>query len=86
MTRAVADICADGKCNWFCLAEGTKEGNKKKMSDFTSDKLLSNWRKSSTASNTSGETVAKSFYFNLFRTLLPSCDPRLCVRCKNNPG
>lgn len=85
MTWAVADICADGKCNWFGLAEGTKEGNKR-MSDFTSDKLLSNWRKSSIDSNTSGETVAKSFYFNLFRTLLPSCDPRLCVRCKNNPG
>lgn len=56
------------------------------MSDFTSDNLLSNWRKSSTDSNTSGETVAKSVYSNLFRTLLPSCDPRLCVRCKNNPG
>lgn len=30
VTRAVADICADGKCNWFGLAEVTKEGKKRK--------------------------------------------------------
>lgn len=24
MTRAVADICSDSKCNWFSLPEGTK--------------------------------------------------------------
>lgn len=25
MTRAVADICANAKCNWFGLPEGTKQ-------------------------------------------------------------
>lgn len=31
VTRAVADICADSKCNWFDLAEGTKEGKKENV-------------------------------------------------------
>lgn len=25
MTGAVVDICADSKCNWFALSEGTKD-------------------------------------------------------------
>lgn len=28
VTRAVVDICANSKCNWFGLPGGTKEGDK----------------------------------------------------------
>lgn len=41
VTRAVADICADSKCNWFGLAEVTKEGNKRKCQIFKKGKSLS---------------------------------------------
>lgn len=29
MTRAVVDICANSKCNWFGLPEGTHEEEEK---------------------------------------------------------
>lgn len=29
MTRAVVDICANSKCNWFGLPEGTHEKEEK---------------------------------------------------------
>lgn len=37
VTRAVVDICANSKCNWFGLPGGTKEGDKWQMSDRAKD-------------------------------------------------
>lgn len=34
MTRAVADICTNSKCNWFGLPEGKKQKDKYKCQDL----------------------------------------------------
>ena len=37
MVRAVVDICANSKCNWFGLAGGRKTGGEMKISDSAED-------------------------------------------------